>query len=397
MIGGSAGNRDLLLNGMNKQRKLKIIYAITKSVYGGAGKYVLELATSLPKDRFEVVVLLGGSGALKEKLESEGIRTISLSLLEKNIDLENDVKSFNEILEIFRKEKPDVIHLNSSKIGGIGALAARVSGIPKIIFTAHGWPFNENRNPLSKVAIWIVSWITVLLSTKTIVIDEHDLRQGRRLPFCRQKFTLIHNGINSFEYLEKDAARDYLVQKLEKDPFLGRISIGTIAELTENKGINYGIEAISLLAPAIKKKISYIVIGEGENRKKLENLISEKKLTDRVFLPGFMENAKQYLSAFDIFMLPSLKEGLPYVLLEAGYVGLPIITTKVGGIPDIVGEEKTDFLVKSRRSDALANAMTELIVNKKVRTALRKKIKDNVVVRFNFEMMQRKTIKVYEK
>lgn len=377
-------------------KKLKIIYAITKSVYGGAGKYVLELATSLPKDKFEVVVLLGGSGVLSKKLETEGIKTISLPSLDKELDLENDIKSFNEILDIFRKEKPDIVHLNSSKIGGIGALAAHISGVPKIIFTAHGWPFNENRNPLSKVAIWVASWVTVLLSTKTIIIDEHDLRQGRRLPFCRQKFILIHNGIRPFEYLEKDAARDYLVQKIGQDPFKGHISVGTIAELTENKGISYGIEAISMLAPALKKKISYVVIGEGTDRNKLEEIISEKKLNDTIFLPGFMENAKQYLAAFDIFMLPSLKEGLPYVLLEAGFVGLPIITTKVGGIPDIVGEEKTDFLVKSKRADALARALTELIVNKKVRTALRKKIKDNVIARFNFELMQRKTVKVYE-
>lgn len=389
------------MKAMREPYKLKIIYAVTKSVYGGAGKYVFELATSLPKDKFEVIVLFGGTGILDEKLKDAGIKTISLPSLGKSMDLENDVRSFNEILEVFRKEKPDIVHLNSSKIGGIGALAARVSGVPKIIFTAHGWPFNENRNPFSKVAIWLASWMTVLMSTRIIVIDEHDLRQGRRLPFCRHKFTLIHNGIKAFSYLEKDAARDYLVQKLGKDPFLGRISIGTIAELTENKGIRYGIEAISMLAPALKKKISYIVIGEGDNRDKLEKLISEKGLGGKVFLPGFMDdtfkdNAKQYLAAFDIFMLPSLKEGLPYVLLEAGYVGLPIITTKVGGIPDIVGEEKTDFVVASKRADALAGAMTELIVNKKVRTALRKKTKDNVVARFNFDLMQRKTVRVYE-
>lgn len=377
-------------------KRLKIIYAITKSVYGGAGKYVLELATSLPKDKYETIVLLGGKGALTDKLNSEGIRTINVPSLEKEIDLENDIKSFNEIVDIFRKEKPDVVHLNSSKIGGIGALAGRVAGVPKIIFTAHGWPFNENRGIVSKVAIWLASWITVILSTKTIVIDEHDLKQGKRLPFCRGKFALIHNGIKPFEFLEKDAARDYLVNKIGADPFEGKIAIGTIAELTDNKGISYGIEAISLLNPIVKKKISYTVIGEGEDRDKLEKLIENKRLSGKIFLPGFLDNAKQYLTAFDIFMLPSLKEGLPYVLLEAGFVGLPIITTKVGGIPDIVGEETTDFLVKSKRSDALARALTELVVNKKVRTALRKKTKDNVIARFNFELMQRKTLKVYE-
>ena len=114
-----------------------------------------------------------------------------------------------------------------------------------------------------------------------------------------------------------------------------------------------------------------------------------------VFLMGFIDDAKKYLSAFEIFMLPSLKEGLPYVLLEAGFIGLPLITTKVGGIPDIIGDTKSNFLVESRRSDNLCMALMEIINNRKVRNTLGKKNQINIKTKFCFEKMLNGTIKVY--
>lgn len=375
--------------------KTKIIYCVTKSAFGGAGRYVLDLATSLPRDNFDIAVAFGGRGILKEKLENAGIRTITLEALERDINISNDFEVYKKLLLIFNVEKPDVIHLNSSKIGGLGALAGRMAGVKNIVFTAHGWPFNENRNIFSKVAIWLLSWLTALLSTKIIVVDEYDLRQAEKFPFCKDKIFLIHNGISDFELLKREEARKAIIGRIGKDPFKNKICIGTIAELHKNKGLKYGIEAIGRLPDKELEKIIYMIIGEGEDREELTSLIAELKLKEKVFLLGFMDDAKKYLNAFDIFMFPSLKEGLPYALLEAGYAGLPIITTRVGGIPDIIGDIKSQFLVESKRSLELSRALSEIINNKKVRDALSKKTKENVAVKFNLEKMTENTIKIY--
>lgn len=384
------------LQPINYKLKTKIIFCITKSAFGGAGRYVLDVASSLPKDKFDVAVAFGGRGLLKEKLEQAKIRTITLEALERDINFLNDFCVYQKLLLIFNVEKPDIIHLNSSKIGGIGALAGRMAGVKKIIFTAHGWPFNENRNILSKAVIWILSWFTALLSTKIIVIDELDKKQAMNFPFCKNKIVLIHNGINDFEFLKKEDSKKIISEKIGKDPFQNRICIGTIAELHNNKGLRYGIEAIGKLSNKQLTKISYLIIGEGEEREELSKLIKVLCLKDRVFLVGFMDDAKKYLNAFDIFMFPSIKEGLPYALMEASHAELPIITTKVGGIVDIINDKNSKFLVKSKDPKELSVALSELIEDKKMRDALGKKNKENVRSNFTLDKMIEGTMEVYK-
>jgi len=129
----------------NIKERRKILFVITKSNWGGAQRYVFDLATNLPKDKFEVVVAFGGTGEpgaqtgmLHKKLEGAGVRTITLTYFTRNIFLLFDIRAFFELISLLRKERPDILHLNSSKAGGFGSVAGRVTLIPNIIFTSHG-------------------------------------------------------------------------------------------------------------------------------------------------------------------------------------------------------------------------------------------------------------------
>src|SRR3989339_170438 len=106
--------------------KKKILYIITKSNFGGAQRQVFDLATGLSKEKFEVAVALGGRGLLKEKLDATGIRTISVETLGRDVKIFNDLISFFKIFQIIKKEKPDILHLHSSKVGFLGALIGRL-------------------------------------------------------------------------------------------------------------------------------------------------------------------------------------------------------------------------------------------------------------------------------
>jgi len=170
------------------QRKQKILYVITKSNWGGAQRYVFDLATSLDKNLFDVVVVCGGNGLLKEKLQSENIKVVSLKTLERDINIKKELLSAKELYKIFKTEKPDIVHLNSSKAGAIGAFVARIVGIKKIIFTAHSWAFNENRSFYSKIIIEFIHWLTVFLSHKTIAVSESVKKQISHLPFIKTKY-----------------------------------------------------------------------------------------------------------------------------------------------------------------------------------------------------------------
>jgi len=124
----------------------KIAYVITKSNWGGAQRYVYDLATNVPKNTFDVIVVCGGNGTLAKKLEQEGTRVIRIKGLERDIRFGSEIRVLYRLKHLFAQEQPDIVHLNSSKIGGLGSLAARMARVPHIIFTAHGFAFNEKRN-----------------------------------------------------------------------------------------------------------------------------------------------------------------------------------------------------------------------------------------------------------
>ena len=132
--------------------KKKILFVITKSNWGGAQRYVYDLATHLPKEEFEVAVAFGGTGEvgasaglLEVRLREAGVRIIFLTTFARDIGILREFSAFFELLRTIRAENPDVLHLNSSKAGGLGALSGRIAGLRRIIFTAHGFAPNELR------------------------------------------------------------------------------------------------------------------------------------------------------------------------------------------------------------------------------------------------------------
>lgn len=184
-------------------KKKKILFVITKSNFGGAQRYVYDLARSLPSREFEVVVAFGGEGLLKEKLTQANIRTVPIEGLERDINLFNEFSVFSQLMKLFKEERPDVVHLNSSKIGGIGALAGRLARVPHIVFTAHGWAFNEERPWIERKIIAVLYWITLVLSHTTIAVSEQIKKQICCFPFVKHKMIIIHNGIDQAGVLSK--------------------------------------------------------------------------------------------------------------------------------------------------------------------------------------------------
>jgi glycosyltransferase involved in cell wall biosynthesis len=283
---------------------------------------VFDLATSLGTDKFNPSVAFGTSGKLYDDLKKADIKTYEIRSLGRDIALFSDITSLFQIIRCVRNVRPDILHLNSSKAAALGALAGRLSGVPRIIFTVHGWPFKEDRNLFARLLIRFICWFTALLSHAVIVVSKTDENIGHSMPFVSRKIHYIPIGIESPQFLSREEAAAALSIRATTP------RIVTIAELTPNKGIRYAIEAIAQL----KKRgvdVSYFIIGDGEERKTLEKLVRENGIADHVQFLGFVPDASQYLKAFDVFVLPSIKEGMPYVLFEATSAKIQIITTEV--------------------------------------------------------------------
>ncbi|MEK9167845.1 MAG: glycosyltransferase [Patescibacteria group bacterium] len=396
----------------SNKRKTKILYVATKSNWGGAQRYIYDLATHLPKANFDIVVAFGGEDELKEKLEEKHIRTISIPRLGRDIYFFDEIRVFFSLLSLFLSENPNIIHLNSSKVGGIGSVAARIYNfLPKsnplqaksyklkatIIFTVHGWAFNEDRPLWQRIAIRFVSWVTVVCSHAIIAVSEYNARQGRSMFFARDKIIVIHNGITTPNFLPREQAQAELLGARAKNVPKNALWMGAIAELTKNKGITYALMGIRHLVNDMElpRPIVYVVIGDGEGKVPLVNLINEFNLQNIVHLVGSKKDAATLLKALDIFLFPSIKEGLPYALLEAGEAGLPVITTPVGGIPEIIRDMETGLLIRPKEVLEIKKAIHFVLTHENTVNAFGPALKKYVRGNFSLEQMLEKTESVY--
>ncbi|QQG45236.1 MAG: glycosyltransferase family 4 protein [Candidatus Sungiibacteriota bacterium] len=379
----------------------KVLYVITKSVWGGAQRYIFDLATNLPGGQFEVVVATGGSGPLFDKLQKAGVRTITIPGLQRDINLWKELVSLWYLFKIFVREKPDIIHLNSSKVGGLGAIAAFAAKLTTYnlqlttIFTVHGWPFNEKRPWWQKKFIRFLSWLGALFQDKIILINTADLNAAKQFIPSR-KLALIYNGIGPVNFMERAAARNFFAEKLSKKLETDTIIIGTIAEFTPNKGLTGLLQALHNPNYAMSNiRCLTLLIGWGEERSKLQNLIQEFGLHGSVFLVDFLPEAAHYLKGFDIFILPSLKEGLPYTIMEAMQAGLPIVATSVGGIPDMITHQHDGLLIPPQDPLRLTQTLDLLLRDVRLRKTLGENARKKSETRFRLRDMIENMIKIY--
>ena len=361
----------------------KILYLITSSEYGGAQKYVFDLAVNLPEAKYQATVAAGsGDGELFKRLAGFPlVKAIKLSNLKRLPGPLAAKRCLKEILELLTKEQPDILHLNSSMAGCLGSWAAKVykkntKANLKVVYTVHGWVFLEP-SFLKPRIYFLAEKITARWKDVFIVLSERDLQIGLKRKISREnKFVKIYNGLNDEApcFLTKETARKILPAEFQKNNLP---IIGTIANFYPTKGLQYLIEAARLLKEK-NKNINFIIFGDGPEKKKLEKQIAESNLEKNIFLAGRIPSAARYLTAFDIFILPSVKEGLPYAILEAMAAELPIVATGVGGIPELIENNKSGLLVEPKNPVALASAIEGLLADPNQQKNLAREAKQRI-------------------
>lgn len=334
----------------------KVLFLITKSNWGGAQRYVFDIATNLDPSHWEPVVALGGDGPLKAKLELAGIRVLSIPGLTRDISLKKELLASWRIAQLIRKEDPDVLHVNSSKAGAIGAGLGRVLAVPRVVFTAHAWAFNEDRSHTSKKIIAVIHWLTVLFSHHTITASTA-LKKELRGPWVQHKMTTIHHGLAPTTLVPRTDARAHLAKVTAGLSAASEdIWCMSIGELHPVKQHSVAITAIAQLIPDFPT-LRYLIVGDGELRTALTQRIADAGVQEHVFLCGHVDEAAHYLAAADVFVFPSRSEALGYVALEAAQAGVPTVASNVGGIPEVVQGGTTGTLVPSGDVQALAAAI----------------------------------------
>ncbi len=350
---------------------MKILYIITQGELGGAQRYVFDLALSFGQDN-TVIVANGAAGdqwlATAVRNKNPGIQTHRFKHLVREINPLKDLLAFFEIRAFIRQTRPDIIHANSSKVS---ILVALTKGITPSVYTVHGWVFNE---PMRKLKRSFYLWLERFAGrrhNKIIVLGNHDLRIAvDDVMIPKEKLTVIPHGIAL-------SAPDRRAIALHQP-----VRLATIANLYKTKGLTYLVAAMHQLVGK-EPKIKLTIFGDGPQRFVLfEQAVGQAE----IIFAGRVPDAVTQLPKFDIFVLPSIKEGFPYVILEAMNAEVPIIATTVGEIPNILENEKTGLLVEPANPQALALAIIKLINNPTLRTSISQAAKTHLA-NFSFDKM----------
>ncbi len=210
------------------------------------------------------------------------------------------------------------------------------------------------------------------------------------MPLVQQRLHVIHNGVSPIAFYPKQEAREHLVPEFPPHTTW----IGTIAELHPIKQLNVLVTAFASIASRFPDAV-LVLMGEGEERARLESLIDEFTLGARVHLCGHVPEASRYLKALDVFVLPSRSEALGFVVLEAGQAALPVIASNVGGIPEVIESEVNGILVRSADAQELANALTELLSDERLRHQYATTLHARVAREFTEQDMVARTLALY--
>ena len=382
-----------LTSRLSPRRSPRVMLIVTKGHWGGAQRYVWELSHSLSLQGFSILVVAGSQGLLTEKLQQEGIKSILVPGLHNNSNPLSAISALRLLIKSIKTERPDTVHLNSTKAGLLGALAATLCNVPRTVFTAHGWPFHERRDIFSKTLLFLASALTTHLSHQTIVICKRDYRASKVFPFLRrEKVTLIRNGVEQPRLMPRTSARNVLSSLCSRELVDENIWIGSIGELNDNKNHRLLINAIHDLQ---RKDIYTVIIGGGANYAALQDQIRQLGLQDQIFLTNHVLEANRLLLALDVFVLPSLKEGLPYALLEAAHAGLPTLAADVGGVSEVIRHRETGLLFQAGEKISLVRQLRNILDSETTRASLGRHLGQSVQSGYSVDAMIDKIARLY--
>ncbi|MFA5947606.1 MAG: glycosyltransferase family 4 protein [Candidatus Gracilibacteria bacterium] len=360
---------------------------------GGAELQMFLLAKFLNKNKFTPIFACGNYKELDsicENFEKEGIKTIRM-----NVKSKHDIKNYFQIKKIIKEEGIDILHIHvwNPASGRYGFLAGRSTKTP-IITTEHD-PFKLPfvKDFFKKFSLKYVNKIIA------ISIANEKLLKNLYKPHAK-KISVIHNGIDItwwqsqlLRFTEDD------LNNIKTDVFCANedsLIITTIAELHERKGINYLISAMPEVIEKFKN-IKLVIIGDGGEKEHLKKLAEKLGISSNVTFLGKQSGIPFLLKSSNIFVLPSIREGFGLVNLEAMITPLPIIASKVGGIPDIIENNKTGILVEPKDTKGLSEALIKLISSKTLREKYSIAGFERATKTFTAKKMAEEYEKIYEK
>jgi len=336
--------------------KIKVCFLAGSFNIGGVETSIYHLSKGLIPLGYEIIIIyFDGKAHLKNELNKIGCKVLYLRV---GKILGNPIATIYNLYKLLLSEKPDIIHAHKPKAELYGGICGFLAGIPVLVSSKHG------KDMLSKITFRL-SFFLISGFYDRIVLVSPNLKKImiRGTLFAKDRFINIGHGLDAQRFLDSSVELESrnILKKYKQDKSK---LIGTISRLVPEKGIEFLIGAMAILKDEMS--VNLLIVGDGPLYEKFNLLIKHNKLEERVFLSGWRSDSATVLKTLDVFLLPSLTESFPFVLLEAMASRVPIIASAVDGIPFILGHEKNALLVKPKNSKEIAFAVKRVLSDLKL-------------------------------
>jgi len=389
---------------------IRVLHVITRMVKGGAQENTLANVTGLLGGGWESSLAtgpaLGPEGSLEPECLAGGVRMLRVPELVRELSPAKDFLALRRLTNLCRKERPHIVHTHTSKAGILGRIAARRAGVPVVVHTPHGHVFHSYEGALKTRLFVEVERRCSGMADRLIALTENERREHLELGIgTAQDWAVVHSGID-FEPFDASRGERGAVRRELGIPD-DAVVLGTVGRLVPIKGQRYLIDAFARLG-ATRPDLHLMIVGDGELRAELVTqslgcglrVVSHaadasgspsgqpvRAGTPVVHFLGLRRDVPRLMAALDLFVLPSLNEGMGRVLVEAMAMELPCVASRVSGIPDVVAEGHTGWLVPPKDSDALAGALATALENPETTRAMGAQARAHVLPDFSVGRM----------
>lgn len=364
-------------------RKINILHLKTSATFGGAEILLKYWANYLDQNRFAQFIIFAEDGPFISIMKKMGMTVDYFPGL-------NSIMGLNKVLcliNFIKKNKIDLIHAHGARVNFWGSIAALLTGIP-IISTEH----NIDLWRQDTFSFNMIDKFTFFINKIRIGVSPAVCKMLYKQGINSDKIVCIENGIDVDRFnckFNKIAKRDEF-----KVPIEAKI-IGTIGRLTEQKGHIYLIESAAHFLNVFPSSI-ILIVGDGPLMETLKKQVKKLDIENKVIFAGHRDDIPEIMSIIDIFVLPSITEGLPLVLLEAMAAKKPIVASNVSGVPDVIKNGIEGLLIPSKRPDLLAEKINYLIKNSKHAAKLAQAAFNKVSRKYDAKIMISRYEKIYK-
>jgi glycosyltransferase involved in cell wall biosynthesis len=354
----------LILELHNFMKKIKVLRIIARLNVGGPAIHVILLTAGLDPERYESILISGleapEEGNMLDLADEKGVKPIRMAHLGRELHPIRDIVTLWQLVRIIRREKPDIVHTHTAKAGFVGRMAAFLAGVPIVIHTFHGHVLHGYFGPLKTGFFRLAERCMARFSTLIIAVSEQCRRDLLKYKVSGpDHIRTIPLGLELERFHDKPVGAREEIRKefhIPQDAFV----VGMIARMVPIKKHEDLFRAIPIVLQSFPDTY-FLIVGDGERRPFLEELARELNITHRCVFTGFREDQKRVYEAVDLVVLTSANEGLPVAVIEALSAGKPVVSTRVGGVPELIEDGRTGYIVEPENVESIAEGLMKAV------------------------------------